>query len=187
MKRKRRARVDHAEPSAASIARLSGLSISRVYRLRQEGKSDTEIIATTTQRKQALALRALPATPVNGHANGVLTLSGAQTAKETWAAKLKELEYQERSGALVPVSYIKFWGVGFIVATKDEMLKALEMADQLASESDPVQVRVILETWIARVCDRISRLENLWSPTPVGSSRVDLQACKLEYSIVSPK
>ena len=25
------------------------------------------------------------------------------------------------------------------------------------------------------------------SDTPVGSSRVDLQACKLEYSIVSPK
>ena len=26
-----------------------------------------------------------------------------------------------------------------------------------------------------------------WVVTPVGSSRVDLQACKLEYSIVSPK
>ena len=26
-----------------------------------------------------------------------------------------------------------------------------------------------------------------YKPDPVGSSRVDLQACKLEYSIVSPK
>ena len=26
-----------------------------------------------------------------------------------------------------------------------------------------------------------------WHPMKVGSSRVDLQACKLEYSIVSPK
>ena len=31
------------------------------------------------------------------------------------------------------------------------------------------------------------RLVRVWEEHPVGSSRVDLQACKLEYSIVSPK
>ena len=30
-------------------------------------------------------------------------------------------------------------------------------------------------------------LESILAADPVGSSRVDLQACKLEYSIVSPK
>ena len=167
MKRKRKARPDHAEPSAASIARLSGLSISRIYRLRQEGRSDAEIISTTTQRKQDAALRALPVVPVNGHAaDGALTLTAAQLQKEVWAGKLKELEFQERSGTLVPVSYIKFWGANFIIGIKDEMLKVGELRDVLASECDPVRVQEILDRWVSNVCDRVNRLESLWAPEP---------------------
>jgi len=37
------------------------------------------------------------------------------------------------------------------------------------------------------VSDVIAFFANLFKDTTVGSSRVDLQACKLEYSIVSPK
>ena len=34
---------------------------------------------------------------------------------------------------------------------------------------------------------RVPLFRTIYSPVKVGSSRVDLQACKLEYSIVSPK
>ena len=34
---------------------------------------------------------------------------------------------------------------------------------------------------------RVGRDDDAWAVPDVGSSRVDLQACKLEYSIVSPK
>ena len=39
----------------------------------------------------------------------------------------------------------------------------------------------------ARVLDGRWGVEHIAIAIPVGSSRVDLQACKLEYSIVSPK
>jgi hypothetical protein len=67
-KRKRNAETNRTEPSAATVARLAGVSISRVYRLRQEGKADAEIIAASPRRKEELVLRGLPVTPVNGHA-----------------------------------------------------------------------------------------------------------------------
>ena len=40
---------------------------------------------------------------------------------------------------------------------------------------------------VSDVLFAVVALAHLWFMTLVGSSRVDLQACKLEYSIVSPK
>ena len=134
MKRKRKAAPDLAEPSAAQIARMSGISISRVYRLLQEGKTGAQIIASAQRRKDEAALQGLPPVPVNGHAGGaVLSFAAAQTQKEIWAGKLKQLEYMERCGTLVPISYVKFWGVNFIVAIKDEMMKVSELRDLMAA------------------------------------------------------
>ncbi len=173
MKRKPKRKIpDLAAPSAATVARLSGLTISRVYRLRQEGRNDTEIIMGAQQRKQD-ALRALPATPVNGHnghaaAAGPLSYNAAQAQEKTWSAKLKELEYLERQGALVPTSYIKFWGVNFITGVKDELSKVSELTDALAAETDPARIQKILDDWLNRVCEKLHRLETLWAPQPPG-------------------
>jgi hypothetical protein len=76
MKRKRKAAPDRAEPSAAQIARMSGLSISRVYRLMQEGRTGAEIVAASQRHKEEFALRGLPPVLVNGHAeDGALSFS----------------------------------------------------------------------------------------------------------------
>ena len=166
MKRKRKAIPDHAGPSAAAVARLAGVTVSRVYRLRAEGRSDAEIITAAQQRKQD-TLRGLPSTPVNGHAaDGALTFSAAQAQKETWTARLRELEFLERRGTLVPVSYIKFWGVNFIVGVQDEMRKVAELTDTLAAESSPAIVQTILDGWVNRVCEKLHRLETLWAAPP---------------------
>jgi hypothetical protein len=168
MKPKRKSAPDRAEPTAAQIARMAGISISLVYRKLQEGRTGAEIIAASQRRKEESVVRGLPATPVNGHAaNGTLSLSGAQTEKERWAAALRKLEYQERSGELIPVSYVRHWGVTFLVAAKDEMLKAPgELADTLAAESDPRVVEEVLRRWVERVMDKFYRLDRLWAPTP---------------------
>ena len=58
------------------------------------------------------------------------------------------------------------------------------------SQAEQVELPLLVAKWRG-----VARLRGvLWVPaynapclTPVGSSRVDLQACKLEYSIVSPK
>ena len=41
--------------------------------------------------------------------------------------------------------------------------------------------------WDGQYVAAVSKMSTLKRTTEVGSSRVDLQACKLEYSIVSPK
>jgi hypothetical protein len=167
MKRTRKPIPGLSEPSAAQIARMSGISVSRVYRLLSEGRTGAQIVAQAQRRKEEAALNILPVTPVNGHAaNGALTFAAAQTQKEIWTGKLKELEYMERCGTLVPTSYIKFWGAGFCIAVRDEMQKVGELRDVLASESNPAQIQTILDNWVSRVLDRIHSLESLWAPTP---------------------
>ena len=41
--------------------------------------------------------------------------------------------------------------------------------------------------WVGREAADVERFRKINPTGKVGSSRVDLQACKLEYSIVSPK
>ena len=167
MKRARKPIPGLSEPSAAQIARMSGLSVSRVYRLLSEGRTGAQIVAQAQRRKEEAALNVLPATPVNGHAaNGGLTFAAAQTQKEIWTGKLRELEYMERCGTLVPVSYIKFWGVNFIVGVQDEMRKVAELTDTLAAESNPAQIQILLDNWVGRVCEKLHRLETLWAAPP---------------------
>jgi hypothetical protein len=166
MKRTRKAVVDLSEPSAAQIARMSGISVSRVYRLLSEGRTGAQIVAQAQRRKEEAALNVLPTTPVaNGHAADI-SFSAAQTQKEIWTGKLRELEYMERCGTLVPNSYVRHWGTGFCIAIRDEMRKASELRDVLASESNPAQIQTILDNWVSRVLDRIHSLESLWAPSP---------------------
>ena len=170
MKPKRKPVVDLAEPTAAQIARMSGVSISRVYRLLQEGRTGAQIVAAAQQRKEEAALNVLPSKPVKGHgqSNGVLSFSAAQAQRETWTARLRELEFLERQGALIPVSYVKHWGGGFILGVRDELRKVGELTDALAAESDPARVQKILDDWLSRVCEKLHRLESLWAPQPPG-------------------
>jgi hypothetical protein len=169
MKRKAKAGPDRAEPSAATIARLAGVSIPLVYRKLQEGKTGAEIIAASQRRKEESVLRDLPPVKVdaNGHAAGALSYAGAQAEKERWAAALRKLEFQERTGEVVPVSYIRHWGANFLIAAKDEMLKMPgELQDVLAAESDPLKVAAILRLWVERVMDKYYRLDRLWGLEP---------------------
>jgi hypothetical protein len=164
MKRARKPIPGLSEPSAAQIARMSGLSVSRVYRLLSEGRTGAQIVAQAQRRKEEAALNVLPATPVNGHAaNGGLTFAAAQTQKEIWTGKLRELEYMERCGTLVPNSYVRHWGTGFCIAIRDEMRKVSELTDVLAAESNPAQIQILLDNWVGRVLDRLHSLESLWA------------------------
>jgi hypothetical protein len=172
MKRKRKLEADRAAASAAQVARLAGVSISRVYRLRQEGRTDGEIIAAAQRRKDEFVLRDVPPLPVdvetNGHAAGAgLSFAAAQTAEKSWSARLKELEYQERSGALIPISYVRHWGMRFLHEAKDLWLRgSSELRDQLAAESDPLACERIVEAFCERVVNTLYQMEKLWEPPP---------------------
>jgi hypothetical protein len=170
MKKKSKAAKDRAP--AAQIAKLAGISTSRVYRLRAEGRPDSLIISMSQQRReQQMLLRNLPVTPIDAGSNGhaahtVLTLSAAQTEKERWAGALRRLEYQERSGELIRVADVRLFCARLLTEAKDILLTGpSELADSLAAETDPQRVEEILRRWLERSLDLIVRLK-LWSERP---------------------
>jgi hypothetical protein len=170
MKRKSKLKSGRAEPSAAQIARLAGISASRVYALRAQGRSDAEIITASAQRRENLALRSLPPVPVNGgngHRDNVVTFAAAQAEREIWTAKLKQLDYQERSGELVPMTYVRHWASRFLLEARDLWTRGpSELRDQLASESDPLACERIVNAFCQRVVSALYRLERIWTQPP---------------------
>jgi hypothetical protein len=167
--KKKRKRNGHAEFPAAQVAKLAQVSISRVYRLRQEGRSDAEIIRSARQRQEMLALRSLPVTEIggaNGHAPfGPVSYAASLAEKEKWAAELRRIQVMEKRRELMPVAYFRYWGINFLTEAKDLWLRGpSELRDQLASESDPLACEAIVQGFCERVVDRLAKLERLWSP-----------------------
>jgi hypothetical protein len=164
--------------SATEIARLSGLSTSRVYTLLAEGRSCFEILLSAERRKQQAAAREVPVLPidvdvvaplVNGgtSVNGVPSYSASLAKKESMLAELRNVELMQKRGELMPVSYFRHWGMKFLVEAQDLWLQGpSELADRLASESDPLQCEAIVRGFVERVVDRLYKLERLWSPPP---------------------
>jgi hypothetical protein len=159
------------DATVAQVARLAGLSIARTYRLRAEGRSDAEIISGSQRRREAIALRNLPSTKVetiNGHAaNGAVSYAASLAEKERWAAELKRIEVMEKRRLLVPLVYMRMWGVKFLIAAKDELLRGPgELQDALAAESDPRECRRIVERWVTRTLTKFYECERLWTAPP---------------------
>ena len=157
--------------TVAQIAALAGTSIQLVQRKRAMGKSDraivfeAELLAQQAARKSPVNVEVAEMTgPVNGHAsNGQWSYSQAQAVKEGALAELRRLELAERRRELSPVSYIRAWGMRFVVEGRDVLINGPgELADRVASESDPVKVEQILRTWVDRVMERFLQIETLW-------------------------
>ena len=108
MKRTRKAK---STVPVGVLVRETGLSRQSVWRKRRQGKSDAEIRAEARAWHQARAIRVRPAlladTPVkvngaaNGHAVEIPPYTLSQARKEDSLAKLRELEYRQRSGELI--------------------------------------------------------------------------------------
>jgi hypothetical protein len=152
--------------SVQQIAAVAGVSETLVRKKLNQGKTGREIIAEAVAREREAVngLPTVPVAPINGHAGGAaLSYSAAQAAKENWAAKLRELEYQQRSRQLLPLAYVRVWAMRFLVEGRDLLLNGRnELADQLAAETDPQKVAAILEGWTDRVMLRYFQLETLW-------------------------
>jgi hypothetical protein len=171
MRKKNKPDANPARPSAAIIAKLAGISTSRVNVLRAEGRSDTQIVVMSVQyAQQQLVLRGLPATPVeiNGHgANGSPSYAASLAERERWSAELKKLQVMERRDELVPISYVKLWGLKFLTEAKDVWMRGpSELCDQLAAEDDPVKCALIMRGFCERVVAKLYECERLWSPPP---------------------
>ena len=73
------------------------------------------------------------------------------------------MEFQKKSGELLPVSYVRHWGVTFLTEARDVLMRGpAELADQLAVEDDPRHCEMIAQKWIERVLERLHQLRRLW-------------------------
>ena len=159
------------ELTAQQIANCAGVSLTLVNRKLAQGKSartiiyEAELMAQQTAQKHPVNVEVAEITgPLNGHAsNGQWSYSQAQTVKEGALAELRRLELSERRRELSPVSYIRAWGMRFVVEGRDVLINGPgELADRVASESDPVKVEQILRAWVDRVMERFLQIEALW-------------------------
>ena len=160
------------KPTAQEVANIAGVSLTLVNRKLAQGKSPRTIIAEAEQQAQQAAQKypaVVPTDVVNGHANGhaangALSYSGAQCAKENALAELRQLELAERRrevGSLV--AYVRQWGSRFLTEGRDLLVNGPgELQDRLASESDPQKVEQILCFWVDRVVERFFSLETMW-------------------------
>ena len=100
------------------VAKAAGCSRALAHRLLRRGLSKAEICARIAENKRRKAeLLDLPTTSVrvDGHAanDGLMSFSEAQCKKEITLSKLRELEYQQKVGMLIPVAYVKTWLADF--------------------------------------------------------------------------
>jgi hypothetical protein len=160
--------------TVAQVAALAGTSIQLVARKRALGKSDRTIVfeaelqAQQAARKQpTVVVTDLVNGHANGHAAGALSFSQAQCSKENALAELRQLELMEKRRELVPVSYIRAWGMRFLTEGRDLLLNGLgELQDRLAAENDPAKISEMLRFWLDRVMERFLQTESLWGGGP---------------------
>lgn len=82
-----------------TIPRRAALEAYSAYQEQQAAKKEERQAAKMIRGKSAAPARAVP--NIEESVNNGMTYSKAKTAKEAYAAKLKELEYKEKIGELV--------------------------------------------------------------------------------------
>lgn len=99
-----------------------------------------------------------------GERNQRESLDAAKLRRARALADGTEIMNLERIGRLVDVEHIRNWGTRFLVAARDEMLKAPEeLRDTLAGETDPVKCGEIVREWVGRVLEKLQKCEELWT------------------------
>lgn len=94
--------------------------------------------------------------PLSG--GGATSYAQARAIKEAYEARLKKLEYDEKSGKLIPADKVKADCFKAAVVVKEALLNMpARISPELASVSDPFEVERILRQEIHAVLDLCSR------------------------------
>jgi hypothetical protein len=165
-----------------ALARETGYTAATVSTRLKKGHTPDQIRADA--KRKGLTARAHgplakrkrgsrgPGTPPNGKTEYDLVIESRNRGDALEQAKLRraealaerqEIENMLRRGELVPVAYMRTWGVRFLVAARDELLKGpSELADALAAEDDPLKTGAVLRGWVDRTIAKFEQLEELW-------------------------
>ena len=100
---------------------------------------------------------------VSGVGNGP-SYAQSRAIKEAYLARLAKLEYEEKSGAVVRTDSVKVAWFNVLRVLRDRVLNMPDrMAPLLAAESDPKQVRELLDAELRQILndasDTIGKIE----------------------------
>ena len=118
-----------------------------------------------TTQKEASDARPADASPsgVSGVGNGP-SYAQSRAIKEADLARLAKLEYEEKSGAVVRTDSVKVAWFNILRVLRDRVLNLPDrMAPMLAAETDPKQVRELLDADLRQILndasDAIDKIE----------------------------
>lgn len=89
----------------------------------------------------------------------------AKAVKETFAAKLAQLEYEEKAGRLVPVAQVKAEAFKVARNVRDSLMGVPErMSAELASMKDPREIAIYVRAQIADALKDLQGVANVGQP-----------------------
>lgn len=145
----------HDGPTATSLATELGVSVSIVSQKRNRGKTDDEIRkeAVVWKEKQA-RIAGKDTAELEG---GLESFHMAQARKERALADKHQIDVAVKLGELVSVAEVNAFVSQNIVAARDILSKiSPELADRLAPETNPVTIRMLIDTEVHRALTRLS-------------------------------
>lgn len=96
--------------------------------------------------------------PAPGLGQGSIAYASARASREEYRAKLTELEYEAKRGAVVQVAEVRDLWLKLARRARDQLLSIPDrLALRLASETDPATVDRLLRDEVERVCHDIAR------------------------------
>ena len=129
----------------SALARKAGISITTASRKLGAGMSEADIIREADEYRDKQQRQTKNATTAGE------TKWEAECRKERALADLRELELATKRGEFVEAEKVNAWIAGMIIKARDVLLRMpAELQDRLAQESDPANVRQLLDEEIRR-------------------------------------
>jgi hypothetical protein len=96
-----------------------------------------------------------PETAASGNSRGT-----SRAVRELYEARLRKLEWEQKSGELVAVAPINAWVASMIIRARDILLRiGPELRDRLAQETDPNRVQELLDAEHRRALRELREFE----------------------------
>lgn len=157
----------------AALARETGLAEGTISQKMKRGATADDIRAQVASRQGNRILpgkRRVPQKPTTSEYEMIVESRARFEEMERWKmrrqkalAERQETENMLRRGELMPVAYARLWGVRFLIAAKDELLKGPgELQDIVAAEADPLKCHALMRAWVERALAKLQQLDQLW-------------------------
>jgi hypothetical protein len=155
-----------------ALARETGQSPASVSKKMKDGQTPDQIRAAAARKQgRAPSNRKGPGTPptkseydlVMKRDERLNAMDEMKFRRAKALAERQEIDNALKRGELIPAAYVRQWGVKFITASKDELLRGpSELQDLMATETDPQKCNAIMRAWVERVVAKVQQLQHLW-------------------------